>query len=297
MKETVAIVAHDAGGAEILSSWVLKSNYNYIFVIQGPAKSVFLRKIPNIKIHDLFDAIKKCDWVLTETGGSTDLNYKAILTAKKKGKRVVSFLDHWSEYIRRFTRNNILILPDEIWAGDIDSYNLARLNFPPKIVKLKDNPYWEDILEKYDKEKSDIESDYFLYVSSNFDNPHREQDHLKVSDVSILGKVIKQIVHHANSRKKIVITIRTHQTEDVDKYCDFTSPYMSVLCDKESDLVISVLRHKCIVGTNSMALVIGKILGKTTINAIFDDCLHPNSTFVNSTLPDKYIDYTIKLNV
>ena len=59
IKETVAIVANDSGGAEILSSWVLRSNYNYIYVIQGAAKSVFLRKIPNIEILDLYDAIKK----------------------------------------------------------------------------------------------------------------------------------------------------------------------------------------------------------------------------------------------
>ena len=289
MKETVAIIAHDSGGAEILSSWVLRSNYNYIFVIQGPAKNIFFRKIPNIKIHDLYDAINKCDWVLTETGGSTNLNYKAILTAKKKGKRVISFLDHWSGYIGRFTRNNISILPDEIWAGDIDSYNLARLNFPPKIVKLKDNPYWKDILENHDKEKPDIGSDDFLYVSSNFDNPHREQDYLKVSDVAILRKIIKQIVHYAHASKNIVITIRAHPSEDIDKYCDFTSPYMNVLCDSESDLAKSVLRHKYIVGTNSMALVVGKILGKTTINALFEDRL--------STLPDKYIDHAFKVNV
>ena len=289
IKETVAIVAHDSGGAEILSSWVLRSNYNYIFVIQGPAKSIFLRKIPNIKIHNLYDAIKKCDWVLTETGSATDLNYKAILTAKKKGKYVVSFLDHWSGYIGRFTRNGIAIFPDEIWAGDIDSYNLAKLNFPPKIVKLKDNPYWKDILENHDKEKPDIESDDFLYVSSNFDNPHREQDNLKVSDVEILSKVIKQVVHYAHSTKNMVITIRAHPSEDIDKYCDFTSPYVSVLCDSEQDLVKSVLKHKYIVGINSMALVVGKILGKTTINAIFEDGL--------STLPDKYIDHTIIVNI
>jgi hypothetical protein len=288
MKETVAIIAHDSGGAEILSSWVLRSNYNYIFVIQGPAKNIFFRKIPNIKIHDLYDAINKCDWVLTETGGSTNLNYKAILTAKKKEKRVVSFLDHWSGYIGRFTRNGISIFPDEIWAGDIDSYNLARLNFPPKIVKLKDNPYWKDILENHDKEKPDIGSDDFLYVSSNFDNAHREQD-IKVSDVAILGKVIKQITRYAHSTKNIVITIRAHPSEDIDKYCDFTSPYMNVLCDSESDLAKSVLRHKYIVGTNSMALVVGKILGKTTINALFEDRL--------STLPDKYIDHAFKVNV
>jgi len=284
MKETVAIIAHDSGGAEILSSWVLRSNYNYIYVIKGPAKKIFFRKIPNIKIHDLYDAINKCDWVLTETGGSTNLNYKAILTAKKKEKRVVSFLDHWSGYIGRFTRNGISIFPDEIWAGDIDSYNLAKLNFPPKIVKLKDNPYWKDVLENHDKEKLGIESDYFLYVSSNFDNPHREKDILKVSDVEILSKVIKQVVHYADSKKNMVITIRSHPSEDIEKYCDFTSPYMSVHCDSELDLVKSVLKHKYIVGVNSMALVVGKILGKTTINALLEDDL--------STLPDKYVDHT-----
>ena len=30
-KKTVAVVANDAGGAEILSSWVLRNNYDYIF--------------------------------------------------------------------------------------------------------------------------------------------------------------------------------------------------------------------------------------------------------------------------
>ena len=43
MKETVAIIAHDSGGAEILSSWVLRSNYNYIYVLKGPAKNIFFR--------------------------------------------------------------------------------------------------------------------------------------------------------------------------------------------------------------------------------------------------------------
>jgi hypothetical protein len=64
---------------------------------------------------------------------------------------------------------------------------------------------------------------------------------------------------------------------------------MNVLCDSEADLVKSVLRHKYIVGSNSMALVVGKILGKTALNAIIEDIL--------STLPDKYIGHAFKVNV
>ena len=288
VKETVAIVANDSGGAEILSSWALRSNYNYIFVVQGPAENIFFRKIPHLQIYDLNTAIDRCDWVLTETGGSTNLNCKAILTAKKKKKRVVSFLDHWSAYEGRFTRNNVSIFPDEIWAGDIDSYNLAKLTFPQKIVKLKDNPYLQNILEDFNRIESDLEKYDFLYVSSNFDNPHREKDCLKISDVTILRKIINQIINYVDISKNIVITIRAHPSEDISKYYNFVSPFMKIRFDIKQNLVDSIQRHKYIVGSNSMALVVGKIIGKITINAILKENL--------STLPSKYVDHTIIVN-
>ena len=40
-KNYIAVVSNDAGGAEILSSYIKKKKNNYIFVLTGPAKKNF----------------------------------------------------------------------------------------------------------------------------------------------------------------------------------------------------------------------------------------------------------------
>ena len=37
----IGIVSHDAGGAEILSSWALRSQEPYCLVLDGPAVGIF----------------------------------------------------------------------------------------------------------------------------------------------------------------------------------------------------------------------------------------------------------------
>ena len=49
--ETI-IVSHDAGGAEILSSWCKSENHNFIFILDGPAKKNILLKI--IRIYKFY---------------------------------------------------------------------------------------------------------------------------------------------------------------------------------------------------------------------------------------------------
>ena len=41
----IAVVCHDAGGAELLSSWVLLHNVSCCVVVDGPAKEIFEKKI------------------------------------------------------------------------------------------------------------------------------------------------------------------------------------------------------------------------------------------------------------
>ena len=44
-KITTGIVANDAGGAELLSSYILtKSNSNYLYFLKGTAKKIFKKK-------------------------------------------------------------------------------------------------------------------------------------------------------------------------------------------------------------------------------------------------------------
>ena len=48
-----AIICHDAGGAEFISSYIRKNKIEGIYVLEGPAIKVFEKKIRNIKRQGL----------------------------------------------------------------------------------------------------------------------------------------------------------------------------------------------------------------------------------------------------
>lgn len=98
----IAVVSHDAGGAEILSSWLVRCSESYCLVLDGPAKAIFQRKLGANKITPLSEAIGQCDWVLCGTSWQSNVERRAIALAKSEGKTVVAFLDHWVNYSERF---------------------------------------------------------------------------------------------------------------------------------------------------------------------------------------------------
>ena len=64
----IGIVCNDAGGAQILSHWILNNfNNEYFFHLGKIAKEIFIEnKIP-LKIFPLNDLIDKSDYVFTGT--------------------------------------------------------------------------------------------------------------------------------------------------------------------------------------------------------------------------------------
>ena len=124
----LTIVCHDAGGSEILSSWLSRQTEPYCLVLAGPALSIFERKIGNFLIDTLESAVAKSDWVLTGTSWQSDLEIEAIKLANLQGKRSVSFLDHWVNYQQRFMRDGKVYFPDEIWVGDDSALKIAKEN-------------------------------------------------------------------------------------------------------------------------------------------------------------------------
>ena len=87
----VALVAHDAGGAEILSSWIRRNPRDHVAVLSGPAEAIFNKKVRGVITAELNKAIEQCNWVLSGSGNSGwELN--AILSAKKRVGTLCLFL-------------------------------------------------------------------------------------------------------------------------------------------------------------------------------------------------------------
>ncbi len=155
--KTLLIVSHDAGGANLLAYWCINwsNKVNFVFMVAGPAVKIFNDLGLANAIVDHYPNHETIDMVVTSTGWQSDLEYDAINWARNCRIPVASYLDHWVNYKSRFIRNHVEILPDEIWAGDRDSFNLAMAIFSPKDVAVRymRNRYFLELKNKVIKAK------------------------------------------------------------------------------------------------------------------------------------------------
>lgn len=269
-----AVVSHDAGGAEILSSWVNHAHAPASIVATGPAEAIFRRKCPQAEFLGLEEALQKCTWVLCGTGWQSSFERQAISQGRARGKKTVAFLDHWVNYRERFVEGDHLILPDEIWVGDTDAERIARSIFETTPVVLQPNPYVRDLLAEIARTPSTPAGSSFqriLYVCepvadhalAQFGDArhwgYTEHDALRffLSNIAVLGKAIG------------TITIRPHPSENADKYhwaSEITE--QRVEFGGKKTLLEETLASDIIVGCESMAMVVGLLAGKRVISTI-----------------------------
>src|SRR5579862_9075962 len=100
-KLNTLIVAHDAGGSEVISSWVQnQSEGRYSFLLEGPAIEIFKRKVQFDKNLNREEALtqlgrKEFDFVLTGSSWASDLERVFLTHSKRLQIRCGTFLDHW----------------------------------------------------------------------------------------------------------------------------------------------------------------------------------------------------------
>ena len=271
----VAIVSHDAGGAEILSSWLRRSDDLCSVVLEGPAIGIFAKKCIGAERLTLVEAISKCDWILCGTGWASDLERQAIKFGRQQGKKTVAFLDHWVNYKERFEEvDGSVILPDEIWVGDEQAQRIAEVTFPNIPVKLQINPYFEDLrndLAKIENYKSSTNKVSVLYVCE----PIREHAFLKYGNERHWGYIeedaLKYFLENIESLHLDIadITIRPHPSENMDKYqwAEALAPSLIRFGGTKS-LMHETVEADLVVGCNSMAMVVGLLAGKRVISCI-----------------------------
>ncbi len=272
----VAIVAHDAGGAEILASYVAQNNICCKLVLGGPAVNVFKRRFGAIEICTLEEAISACDWCLCGTGWQSDLEWRAIEQAHKAQKRIVGFLDHWVNYRQRFERKGIQYLPDELWVGDADAEKLARMHFPCVPTQLVPNPYFVELQQQIielEIRKSSVSDGgkRVLFVCDNISDHARlqygDERYWGYTEFDAIEYFLENIQVLGDSVASVVI--RPHPSDTKGKYDCILDKYAGIvqLSDGKS-LIEEIAVSDVVVGCESMALVIGLLAQKKVISSI-----------------------------
>ncbi|MCE5181776.1 MAG: hypothetical protein ABFD51_13360 [Anaerolineaceae bacterium] len=270
----IAIVSHDAGGAEILSSWLRRCEEPYCLVLDGPAKDIFQRKIGVSLSIPLSEAIKQSDWVLCGTSWQSNLERQAIARAKAAGKRSVAFLDHWVYYEVRFQDQGVAVYPDELWVGDMEAKRIAQTAFPGLPIVLKSNPYFEDLQIEFEKIKiSPLNSKQcsVLYVCE----PIREHALLQHGDERYWGYTEEDALRFFVKNINVIgctvskIKIRPHPSESKTKY-DWIgwSTSLTIEIGGDKTLLEETAEADVVVGCESMAMVVGLLAKKRVISSI-----------------------------
>jgi len=270
----IAVVSHDAGGAEILSSWLKRSKETYCLVLDGPAVGIFGRKIGNLQTHSLEVAIDMSDWVLCGTSWQSNLEKRAIIQAKAAGKKVIAFLDHWVNYLERFQFEGHTVYPDELWVGDVNAERIARKTFPSMKVCIYPNPYFADIQIEIQSMSRDLRNSAecsILYVCEPirehalvaYGNErywgYTEEDALRffLENVALVGCAISEV------------TIRPHPSENKDKYVWAGQESSSVIeTASTKTLMQQIIEADVVVGCESMAMVVALLARKRVISSI-----------------------------
>lgn len=273
---TACVVSHDAGGAEILACYIAQNGIDCCLVLDGPATGVFKRRLGMVEHSSLEEALASCAWCLTGTSWQSDLEWRAIEEARRVGRRVVTFLDHWVNYAERFVRNGVQHLPDEIWVGDEEAHALARQHFPRIPIMLVPNPYFARVKQEIAqhearKPRKSGSGMSVLFVCENIS----EHARLRHGDVRYWGYTEFDALEYFFSRIENIgtpidrVILRPHPSDPPGKYSSLIAAH-APLAEPSSGkaLLEEIAECDIVAGCESMALVVALLAKRRVLCAV-----------------------------
>lgn len=298
----VLVVSHDAGAAQVVSSFVRNrllgepsSSRAIHYCLQGPALGIFRRKLREMNTCGigLIKKLKPAEGiVLTGRSFVSGLEREAISLAHKNGVRVVTFLDHWDCYEEAFigpsagaeADNKITpFLPDEVIVGDEYAGELVKkTRIPPGIVSFAENEYFKDI-KKFFQERakgSKVSPKSMLFLceptgdilKSFYGSDGREWGY---NEVEVLKEVLSKTGAFIKAGFEELI-VRPHPSESGDKYSPLISGadtrVIRISLSKEPAIEDDIMRSELVIGMESMGLVLAILAGKRAVSYIPKGC-------------------------
>lgn len=273
---SVCIVSHDAGGAEVLASYAAEKRLDSRLVLDGPAIAVFRRHMGSVDLWPLADAVAASDWCLLGTSWQSDLEWRGLREARRLGKRAVSFLDHWVNYPERFVRGGVQELPDEIWVGDEDALALAQRHFPRTPVRLVPNPYFAYVgreIGRYEARRPRPSSAgaVVLFVCENLSGHARmrfgDERHWGYTEFDAIDYFFRRIGDLGVPVGQI--TLRPHPSDPEGKYAGVISAHTPLArLSSGKPLLEEIAESDIVVGCESMAMIAATLARKRVLCAV-----------------------------
>jgi hypothetical protein len=271
----IGVVAHDAGGAEIISSYIRRHAVSCVFCLEGAAVDVIARKLGGVPTLSLEALVAQSDSLLCGTSFLSELEWRAIGLARNYGKPCTAVLDHWVNYRQRFTRHGKWHWPDEVWVGDETAARIAAETLPEVKHALVRNAYFMDIQDEIKaiplSNRPQNSGLSILYVCEPLRDDgialYGDERHWGYTEEEALNYFLMNVAVLGNNITQIAI--RPHPQEALGKY-DWTLKKfdLPLVCGEKKTLLQQIMSCDIVAGCATMAMVVGLLAGKRVVSCI-----------------------------
>ncbi len=252
----------------------------------------------SIKFYsDILDKFKP-DYIFTATSNN-NYEHNIRLLSKKKRIRTIAFIDHWTNYFKRFTFNNKTLFPDEIWViNDIAKKEAIEAGLPEEKIFISGNPFYEKIrkfIPKVDKEcflKSHdilVNKKIIMFISERlrelFPKDAKDKCILGFDEFTVLSDILHSFfqIHNKDliNFSKYLFLIKIHPREKMDKFDSLIKNrkynFFNIEVRKEIDPLTITYYSDYILGMFSNMVIEALLMGKKVLRVqtgqIGDDIL------------------------
>tara|TARA_B100001093_G_scaffold520222_1_gene613753 strand:+ start:3223 stop:4101 length:879 start_codon:yes stop_codon:yes gene_type:complete len=133
-----SIICNDPGGSDIILRYLNEKNLTpKSLFLTKTSKKIFKKKYCKLQTKDKKYFLKSSSIFVTGTSWKSELEKRFIAKNKNKNIKIISFLDSWFNYKKRFEINGSFFFPHEIWTFDKYAYSLAKDKIPNVKIKRK----------------------------------------------------------------------------------------------------------------------------------------------------------------
>ena len=287
LQTPITVVAFDAGAANHIISWVKEFGHESIRVcVKGPALTLWEQAFPHENNNeDLNMVLADAGTLISGTGWASSLEHDARKVAQQLGIKSIAVIDHWTNYGARFVRDEVEVLPDEVWVTDEYAKKLSEIEFPCIKIVQKPNLYLDGLVKDvrfYERSVGNSAGGNLLYVLE----PIRESWGSDVINGEFLGlNFFINKIETFGLKKDVVVRLRPHPSDPVFKYDGWINSHksMNITLDRLPTLAESIAWSDVVVGCQTYAMVLALAAGKRVFSSIptwAPQCVLPQSGIV-----------------
>ncbi|MBN1548075.1 MAG: hypothetical protein JW902_15595 [Syntrophaceae bacterium] len=272
LRSPVAVVAHDAGAANLIISWLRDRNDLDLRVsLGGPATRLWHNEFGDVANLSFDEALKGATSLISGTSHSDDREHKARQLARQCGTHSVGVIDHWVNYPERFKWGGIQILPDEIWVADRYAFGIAKQCFPHSTIKQLKNRYMEQVVKAVHRhsrgQKPIMPPARVLYLLEPI--RHAWASGGLAGEFQALDFFV-QHMNYLGITKATELRLRPHPSDSEGKYLSWMnrSCFLKVTIDPETTLEESIAWADMVLGCETFGLAIAHYAGRPTVSTL-----------------------------